>query len=259
MSAVHQRCLLAQGTWSCATCACLNPDWPAPRLQRMRRGARGWRCGRRAYRRALRRDGRRRPIAAVDAGRVATRDWQRRGCGGTMHLLYVASAHVVLYVVFWDLGGRLTAPRLQRRVGVDMGGSVTCVRGGCAHAQTQAVHAVNVPPNSHAPSKRPAHTYARARARTHAHAHARARTRARTHTRMRALTPRPVVLSSDTRADARGGAWCDYMRQAREKARRRRVEPLVEAERASARLTECLHFCLVLCDKTMLAHAGGDR
>jgi hypothetical protein len=49
------------------------------------------------------------------------------------------------------------------------------------------------------------------------------------------------------------------MRQAREKARRRRVEPLVEAERASARLKECLHFCLVLCDKTMLAHAGGDR
>ena len=163
MCAVHQRCLMAQGTWSCASCTCLNPEGPAPLLHRMRRGARGWRCGRRAYRRALRRDGRRRPIEAVDAGRVATGDWQRRGCGGTMHSLYVASAHGVLYVVFWDLGGRLTAPPLQRRVGVDMGGSVTCVRGGCAHAQTQAVHAVNVPPNSHAPSKRPAHTYTHAR------------------------------------------------------------------------------------------------
>ena len=103
-----------------------------------------------------------------------------------------------------------------------------CVVG--VHAQTQAVHAVNVRPNSHAPSKRPAHTCARTRKRTHAHAHARARTRARTHTRMRTLTPRPVVLCSDTRADARGCAWCDYMRQAREKARRRRVEQLAEAE-----------------------------
>ena len=33
---------------------------------------------------------------------------------------------------------------------------------------------------------------------------------------------------------------------------------LVEAERACARSDECLHFCLVLCVKTMLAHAG-DR
>ena len=109
------------------------------RLHRMRRSARGWRCGRRADRRALRRDDRRRPIAAVDAGRAATGDWQRCGCGGTLHLLYVASARVVLYVAFCDLGGRLTAPRLRRRVGVDMGGNATCVRGGCAHAQTQAV------------------------------------------------------------------------------------------------------------------------
>jgi hypothetical protein len=34
------------------------------------------------------------------------------------------------------------------------------------------------------------------------------------------------------------------------------VVQLVEAERACARSDECLHFCLVLCVKTMLAHAG---
>ena len=93
----------------------------------------------------FRRDGRRRPIAAVDAGRVATGDWQRRGCGGTLHLLYDASARVVLYVVFWDLGGRLAAPRLRRRVGVDLGGSVTCVRGGCACADTGSTRGERTP------------------------------------------------------------------------------------------------------------------
>ena len=70
---------------------------------------------------------------------------------------------------------------------------------------------------------------------------------------MRALTPRPVVLCSGTLADARGSAWYDYMRQAREKARRRRVEQLAEAERAWVPLNACSHFCLVLCGKTMLA------
>ena len=165
---------------------------------------------------------------------------------------------VVLHVVvFGDLGGRPIALRLRRHVGMDMGTvRRVCVVG--VHAQTQAVHTVNIRPNLHAPSKR-AGAHRHARKRTHAHAHARARTRARTHTRMRTLTPRPVVLCSDTLADARGSAWYDYMRQAREKARRRRVEQLVEAERTCARSKECSHFCLVLCDKAMLAHAGGDR
>jgi len=97
------------------------------------------------------------------------------------------------------------------------------------------------------------------RAHASARMHMHTLVRARTHTRMRTLTPRPVVLCSDTRADARGSAWYDYMRQAREKARRRRVEQLAEAERSCARLKECSHFCFVLCVKTMLAHAGGDR
>jgi hypothetical protein len=100
--------------------------------------------------------------------------------------------------------GWLTAPRLRRRVGVDMGGNATCLRGGCAHAQTQS-------------------------------------------------------CSAQTLAHMPAAAWCDYMRQAWKKARRRRVEQLVEAERTCARSKECSHLCLVLCDKTMLAHAGGDR
>ena len=51
---------------------------------------------------------------------------------------------------------------------------------------------MNICPNSHAPSKRPAHASARIRTLTPTLV----RTHPRTYTRMRALTPRPVVLCS---------------------------------------------------------------
>ena len=102
---------------------------------------------------------------------------------------------VVLHVVvFGDLGGRPIALRLRRHVGMDMGTvRRVCVVG--VHAQTQAVHTVNIRPNLHAPSKRAgAHRHARKRTHTPAHAHARARTRAGTHTRMRTHTAASSAL-----------------------------------------------------------------
>jgi hypothetical protein len=106
------------------------------RLHRMRRDVRGWCCGRRADRRALRSDVRRRAIVAVDASRAATGDWQRRGCLGTLHILCVASRHVVLLCCLLD-GSRRRG--CGGRTGVDMGlgGNATCLRaiGPCAVAE----------------------------------------------------------------------------------------------------------------------------
>ena len=138
---------------------------------------------------------------AVDASRAATGDWQRRGCLGTLHLLYVASGHVVLICCLLD-GSR------RRGCGDVLAWTWEVMRRVCLvgvrSSQTQS-------------------------------------------------------CSAQTLAHMPAAAWCDYMRQAWKKARRRRVEQLVEAERTCARSKECSNFCLVLCDKAMLAHAGGDR
>jgi hypothetical protein len=124
--AVHQRCLMAKGTRSCASCT-LEPRRAGVRLHRIRRGVRGRGCGRRGIDERFGEmvgAGRSRPLTPAgcrrETGRAAAAE-------ARCILLYVALARVVLYGVFGDLGGRLTAPRLRRRVGVDIG----VVRGVC--------------------------------------------------------------------------------------------------------------------------------
>ena len=147
--AVHQRCLMAKGTRPCALCT-LEPRRAGARPHRIRRGVRGRGCGQRGI------DERFGEMVGAGRSRPLTPAGRRR-----------------------ETGSAAAAEARWRR----HRGSARCVRGGCAHAQTQAVHTVNVRLNSHAPCKRPAHTFTRARKRTltrtltrtlvHAHAHAR--------------------------------------------------------------------------------------
>jgi hypothetical protein len=134
--AVHQRCLMAKGTRSCASCT-LEPRRAGVRLHRIRRGVRGRGCGRRGI------DERFGEMVGAGRSRPLTPAGWRRETGSAAAaearcICCMLHGRVVLHVVvFGDLGGRPIALRLRRHVGMDMGTvRRVCVVG--VHAQTQA-------------------------------------------------------------------------------------------------------------------------